>query len=68
MRTHHTNFTGREAIEVFSDDFGATGKLVNIMQRAGCMHFQLSLTPAQARELAETLTAHAAYLDNLEQK
>ena len=64
----HHNFTGREAIDVFSADFGATGKLVNIMQRAGCMHFQLSLTAEQARELAETLAAHAAYLDNLEQK
>ena len=63
MRTHHTNFTGRDAIEVFSSDFGATGKLVNLMQRAGCMHFQLTLHPAQARELAGALIAHANYLD-----
>ena len=66
MRTSHNNFTGRDVIEIYSDDFGASGKLVNLMQRAGCMHFQLSLTTTQARELADTLTAHAAYLDNLE--
>ena len=65
MRTSHNNFTGRDVIEIYSDDFGASGKLVmvNLMQRAGCMHFQLTLHPAQARELAEALIAHANYLD-----
>lgn len=65
MKTNHHQFTKRDQIEIESSVHKTCGPLVNMIQWAGSMNFQFSMTPAQAREMAEALLQHADHLDEL---
>ena len=67
MMPDHTirNFTDRDALSVTSSTQQATGLLVTLYQFAGSMSIHFSMRPEQARQMAETLIAHA---DELESK
>ena len=57
------NFTQRDEMEVIGTNHANLGPLVNLVQRVGSVHFQHSMTPAQAREMAEALIQHANALE-----
>lgn len=56
-------FTDADAVEISSDNHPSCGELVNMIQRAGSMHFQFSMTPDQARQMASALIAHADFFN-----
>lgn len=56
-------FTERDSVTINSTNNKEVGPLVNLIQDAGSMRFQFSMTPAQAREMAEALIAHADALE-----
>lgn len=56
-------FTEADSVEVEGVNHPSCGKLVNIIQRAGSMHFQFSMTPDQARQLGDALFQHADALE-----
>ena len=57
------NFTLRDEMEVVGSNHDTLGPLVSLIQRVGSVHFQHSMTPAQAREMAAALITHANALD-----
>ena len=54
----NTDFTGRNALNVCRVRHDG-GYLIALSQFGGAMHFQHSMTPAQARQLASALTLMA---------
>lgn len=63
MKTRHHQFTKKDQIEIESSVHKTCGPLVCMTQWAGSMHFHFSMTPAQAREMADALLQHANHLD-----
>lgn len=63
MQTMINNFVNNDPIEVSSSDTDLSlqkyGGLVKIIQRAGAMSFQHTMTCAQARQMAAALIACA---------
>lgn len=59
-------FTERDSVTINSTNNKEVGPLVNLIQDAGSMRFQFSMTPEQAREMAEALIAHADALEQAE--
>ena len=57
------NFTKRDEIEIRSGRYDNIGPLVMMSQTAGSMYLSHSMTPAQAREMAAALVAHANALE-----
>lgn len=53
------NFAENQSLTVRSD----IGQLVSLTQINGSILFQFSMTPAQAREMAAALVAHADALE-----
>lgn len=56
-------FTERDALEVRGEHHPTCGKLVSLRQFVGSCHFQFSMSPRQAREMAAALVAHADALE-----
>lgn len=61
------NWTDGQEIRVIADVHTdrPIGKLVNIIQQAGSVHFQFSLRPEQAVKLAQVLLDAANALDDM---
>lgn len=61
--TKINDFTDSNPVQVESAIHPGCGKLVYLTQFGGSMHFQHSMTPIQARELAAALVAEANQLE-----
>lgn len=48
-------FTETETLDVIAWEHPTLGKLVNLVHRSGSLHFHFSMTPTQAKELADHL-------------
>lgn len=59
-------FTLAQSVEIVGTTHAEIGPLVSIIQNAGSMRYQFSMTPAQAREMADALIAHADALEQAE--
>lgn len=59
-------FTKAHAVEIVGTKHAEIGPLVSIIQNSGSLRFQFSMTPAQAREMASSLIAHADALEQAE--
>jgi len=59
------NFTNADFVTITTHIHPAPliGKIVGISQKAGSMHFQHSMTPQQARDMATALTNAANQLE-----
>ena len=55
MKTLINNFAGGAPIEINANVHPDIGPLVAIVQSMGAMRFQHSMTPKQAREMAQSL-------------
>ena len=55
MKTLINNFAGGAPVEVSANVHPDIGPLVAIVQSLGAMRFQHSMTPKQAREMAQSL-------------
>ena len=55
MKILINNFTGGAPIEINANVHPEIGPLVSIVQRMGALSFQHSMTPEQAREMADAL-------------
>lgn len=53
------NFMGEKPLTLMASAGSSCGNLVMMIQNGGAMHFQHSMTPAQAREMAAALVALA---------
>ena len=60
MKTLINNFTGGAPIEINANVHPDIGPLVSIVQRMGALSFQHSMTPQQARDMADELVALAS--------
>lgn len=56
-------FTERDSVTINSTNNKEVGPLVNLIQDAGSMRFQFSMTTQQALAMADTLIAHADALE-----
>jgi len=56
-------FTKAHAVDIVGTSHAEIGPLVSIIQGSGSLRFQFSMTPAQAREMADALIAHADALE-----
>jgi hypothetical protein len=65
MKTLINNFAGGAPIEIDANVHPDIGPLVTIVQSMGAMRFQHSMTPAQAREMADALTVLANRFDEV---
>ena len=65
MKTLINNFAGGAPIELNSNVHPDIGPLVAIVQSMGAMRFQHSMTPKQAREMAESLLVLADSFDEV---
>ena len=63
MKTLINNFAGGAPIEINANVHPTIGPLVSIVQRQGAMSFQHSITPEQAREMADSLLTLANSFD-----
>lgn len=63
MKTLINNFAGGAPIEINASVHPTIGPLVSIVQRQGAMSFQHSITPEQAREMADSLLTLANSFD-----
>jgi hypothetical protein len=62
-KTIINSFAGGVPLEIVSTQHRDLGPLVSLIQSAGSVHFQHSITPSQAREMAAALIAHADALE-----
>jgi len=60
-----SNFCNSDPVEIHTHN-DKCGKLVSIIQYGKAMRFQHSMTPAQAREMADALIKSANKLENEE--
>ena len=65
MKTLINNFAGGAPIELNANVHPDIGPLVAIVQSMGAMRFQHSMTPEQAREMAESLLVLADSFDEV---
>ena len=65
MKTLINNFAGGAPIELNANVHPDIGPLVAIVQSLGAMRFQHSMTPKQAREMAESLLVLADSFDEV---
>ena len=65
MKTLINNFAGGAPIELNANVHPDIGPLVAIVQSMGAMRFQHSMTPKQAREMAESLLVLADSFDEV---
>ena len=65
MKTLINNFVGVNPIEVQSMKNEGLGNLVLITQSSGALSFQHSMTPQQAREMADALMVLADSFDEV---
>jgi hypothetical protein len=65
MKTLINNFAGGAPIELNANVHPDIGPLVAIVQSMGAMRFQHSMTPQQARDMADALVALANSLDEV---
>ena len=65
MKTLINNFAGGAPIELNANVHPDIGPLVAIVQSLGAMRFQHSMTPKQAREMAQSLLVLADSFDEV---
>ena len=65
MKILINNFTGGAPIEINANVHPEIGPLVSIVQRMAALSFQHSITPEQAREMAESLLVLANSFDEV---